>query len=93
MDARTHIGKEVTVCGEIKDYYSIQTGPDKPTLLLFDTEVVRRGAGADMVKFSDAFSVVILRKDWKISRRISALSIRARWFAPRASSRHTMTDR
>ena len=42
-EAGNHIGQEVTVCGEVKDYYYIDRGPDKPTLLIFDQSVVRRG--------------------------------------------------
>ena len=64
-EAGNHIGQAVTVCGEVSDYYYVQTRPDKPTLLLFDQGVVRRGAGADRVKFPDAFSVVIWRSDSK----------------------------
>ena len=64
-EAASHIGEEVTVCGEVIDYFSLENRPDKPTLLLFDTGVVRRGAGADIVKFPDAFSVVIWRRNNK----------------------------
>jgi len=65
LEAGNHIGQDVTICGDVKDYYRIQTGPDQPTILLFEQGVRRRGAGSDMVKFSDSFSVVILRKDNK----------------------------
>ena len=41
-DAGNHVDKEVTVCGKIIDYFYIDRGEDKPTLLFFDTGVVRR---------------------------------------------------
>ena len=35
-EAGNHLGQEVTVCGDVKDYYFHQTLPGKPTYLLFD---------------------------------------------------------
>jgi len=67
LEAGNHIGQEVTVCGDVKDYYFHQTGPGKPTYLLFDEGVQRRGSGSGYsgVGPGDAFAVVILRKDSK----------------------------
>ncbi len=62
-EAGNHIGQEVTVCGEVRDYYYSQSGADKPTLLLFDAGVGRRQSG--MEKLPDVFSVVIFRSAGK----------------------------
>ena len=63
-DAGNHVGKEVTVCGKVIDYFYIDRGPDKPTLLFFDTGVVRR-ANFGITDFPEAFSVLIWRRDSK----------------------------
>jgi len=63
-EAGNHIGQEVTVCGQVKDYYYSQSGVDKPTLLLFDAGVGRRQS-AGMEKLPDVFSVVIFRSAGK----------------------------
>ena len=62
-DAGNHVGKEVTVCGKVKDYFYIQDSRDKPTLLIFDAPVDRRRSG--MENLPEVFSVVIWRKDSK----------------------------
>ena len=61
-DAGNHIGQEVTVCGKVKDYLYIDRGPDKPTLLIFDLGVVRRG-DFGIIDVPDSYAVVIWRRD------------------------------
>ena len=63
-DAGSHIGQEVTVCGEVKDYYYSQSGKGKPALLMFDATVGRRQS-AGMEKLPEVFSSVIFREDGK----------------------------
>ena len=62
-EAGNHVGQEVTVCGDVKDYYYRQNLPGKPTFLLFDSGVARR-AGATTFSQTD-FAVIILQEDGK----------------------------
>ena len=64
-DAVDHMGQEVTVCGEVKDYFYINTGP-APTLLLVDEGGYIgpwRAKQMGIPEHPNSFSVVIWKKN------------------------------
>ena len=65
-DVGKHIGQEVTVCGEVRDYFYKDRDPDRPTLLLFDPGYLTRRKGSlkgELPANPDAFAVIIWRRD------------------------------
>lgn len=62
--AGDHVGEQVTVKGQVKDYQYHDGKKGKPTLLLFDQAgVVERGSSISDMETPNTFSLVVMRKD------------------------------
>ncbi len=64
IHASEHVGKSVTVKGQVRDYQYHDGKAGKPTLILFDEAgVVERGSSISDMETPETFTMVVMRKD------------------------------